>query len=174
LLDCGVKEEKLKPFMHWVDVNVYKPAPRNHKGVNVLFVGRPIPIKGKYIVEEVERKLFYLKGLTFRYIENCPHKDLIQHYQWADILVVPSQYSEGFPRVVFEGAACGCMVIASNKGALSELVDNFGVTNLWDWGQGIAMFYSQPKTVKAYQRKSRLYATKFFTPKNAETILNEY
>lgn len=185
LLDCGVREDKIVKFMHWVDLDTYKPAPRKHKGVHVLFVGRPIPIKGKHIIEEVERKLFYLKELQFRYIENCPHKDLMQHYQWADILVVPSQYSEGFPRVVFEGAACGCAVIASNYGALPELLKDFGFTvwpnsqwqrekKAWTFDNSILALYKNKKALRWHQYASRLYANRYFTPKNAETILKEY
>ena len=161
--------------MHWVDLNKFKPG-KKHKGVNVLFVGRPIKIKGKHIIEEVERKLFYLKDLTFTYVENCPHDGLIKHYQRADILVVPSQYSEGFPRVVFEAAACGCAIITSDRGALPELVKDFGFvlrkpSNI-HWV--LRALTTDKNVVQFYQNRSRLYAEKYFTPTNAEVLTNEY
>jgi len=179
LLACGVHEGKIIKFMHWVDLDIYKPAPREHKGVRVLFVGRPIPIKGKHIIEEIERKLFYLKDLTFTYVENVPHKDLVKYYQAADILVVPSQYSEGFPRVVFEAAACGCIIIANCSGALPELIKDFGLAAYYDkridiYSGLIKELYENRMALNIMQTRTRLYAEKFFTPKNAEVILNEY
>ncbi len=41
----------------------------------------------------------------------------------SDILLVPSLY-ENFGNVALEGMACGCLVIASRTGGLTDLVDN--------------------------------------------------
>jgi glycosyltransferase involved in cell wall biosynthesis len=171
LLYCKVKEDKIVTFLHWVDLDVFKPG-KKHKGVNVLFVGRPIKIKGKHIIEEVERKLFYLKDLTFTYVENCPHEYLIKHYQRADILVIPSQYSEGFPRVVFEAMACGCAVIVSKCPALIELCKYCGMTE--PFRENIEKLYNDKIGLISQKHWSRVYAEKYFTSKNAEVITNEY
>ena len=41
-------------------------------------------------------------------------------------LIIPSNGKEGFGIVALEGLACGCKVIATNSGGLSEAVGNFG------------------------------------------------
>jgi len=49
-------------------------------------------------------------------------------YRSAQVLVVPSRW-EGFGLVALEAMRCGCAVVASRVGGLSEVVDN-GVTGL--------------------------------------------
>lgn len=44
-----------------------------------------------------------------------------RHLQEADILVCPS-YSEGMPNVILEGMANGCAIIATDVGAIQEMV----------------------------------------------------
>ena len=177
LLDCGVKEKKLIKFMHWVDLDKFKPSGKKHKDITVLFVGRPIPIKGRHIIEEIEKRLFYLKDLRFIYVENVPYKDLPKYYQMADICIVPSIYSEGISRVVLEAAASGCVLIVSNKGALPEIVRWWGYcTN--PWGDAIVdmlmKIYNNRTRMERTKHNTRLYAERYFTSKNAETILKEY
>lgn len=58
---------------------------------------------------------------TFR--DRVEKEDLIQYYQKADIVVVPSFYeSLGF--VCLEAMACGKAVVASDAGGLSEIVED--------------------------------------------------
>lgn len=42
------------------------------------------------------------------------------------VLVIPSNGKEGFGIVVLEGLACGCRIIATNSGGLTEAVGSFG------------------------------------------------
>ena len=65
-------------------------------------------------------------GVDFVYVQNVPNKDLPSYFQMADILVVPSLYDESPNRVVAEGAACGCVIVTSDRGALAEQVKDFG------------------------------------------------
>jgi len=60
--------------------------------------------------------------VDFEYAIDIPNEDMPGLFQVADVLVVPSLYAESPNRVVAEGAACGCVVITSNKGALPEQV----------------------------------------------------
>lgn len=174
LLDCGVKEEKIVKFMHWVDLDVFRPKwKKEQRALRVLYVGRPIPIKGKHIVEELEHELF--DSMEFTYVENVPHAELIKHYQDADVLIVPSQYSEGFPRVVFEAAACGCAIIASDRGALPELVKPFGMIGNYSFHlKNLNVISITSHCLFSDRIRTRRYAERFFSPRNAEVILREY
>ncbi len=49
--------------------------------------------------------------------------DLPKYYNIADIFCIPSQYEEGYGRVVIEAVACGVPVIGSNKGGIPEALN---------------------------------------------------
>lgn len=122
----GISGFKIKEFQHWVDQDVFKPlGDRDNGRLMVLFIGRPIPEKGMFIVKYAEKELD--GRVDFEYIENVPHQDLARHYQMADVLVVPSLYSEGFVRVVAEASSCGCCIVVSQYGSLPDMVKGFGI-----------------------------------------------
>lgn len=177
LLAAGVDQHRIVLFQHWVNLDRFRPARKLHKGCVVLFVGRPIKIKGKHIIQAAEQRLFDLKGLKFVYIESVAFEKLPEIYRRADILVVPSLYSEGFSRVVAEGAASGCAVIASNRGSLYEMVSPFGMViepkPVW-FAAMISAFYHQRKLLRRANIRSRLYAIRRFSRKNAEVMTKEY
>jgi len=140
-----------------------------------LFVGRPISVKGKQIIKETER-LCHFDGIKadFTYIENVPYHTLHAYYQNADILVVPSLYSEGFPRVVSEAASCGCIIAASDRGALPELVKPFGFViepTAKQFRNVICSLANDKQMTEALRRKTIMYAKEKFSSKNGEVFL---
>ena len=54
------------------------------------------------------------------------HEELARMLNRHRIMVIPSLDKEGFGIVALEGLACGCKVIASDAGGLTEAVDRFG------------------------------------------------
>lgn len=175
MLDTPLK--KLGIFMHWVDLKRFRPLPFNSVyPFKVLFVGRPIYKKGRHIIEQVESKLKD-KQILFQYLESISYEDLPYYYAYTDIVVVPSLYPEGVSRVVIEAAACGCCVIASNRGSLPNLVEQFGIVipaTPWHFKNEIMKLYNDRRTLKRYKTIARDYAERNFNSKNAEVILNEY
>jgi glycosyltransferase involved in cell wall biosynthesis len=168
----GIPRNKVTIFNHWVNQAEFYPIYRPSHKLRVLFVGRNIPEKGMYIVQEAQRRLSD-KEIEFEYITEISHELLAQRYQMADILVVPSQYPEGFVRVVAEGASCGCVVLASDNGSLPELVRHFGWTFAGIDGLKylIEQFYSSPTWLKHDRKKTIEYARENFSRKNAEVFL---
>jgi len=65
-------------------------------------------------------------GSSVRFPGFVPDADLRHFYSAADTLVLPSFY-EGFGLPVLEAMSCGTAVIASNAGALPEVVANAGL-----------------------------------------------
>lgn len=74
------------------------------------------------------RRLIESAGLesSVRFTGYVPDADLRHLYSAADALVLPSFY-EGFGLPVLEAMACGTAVIASDAGALPEVVSNAGL-----------------------------------------------
>ena len=56
------------------------------------------------------------------FVGEIPHEEVIKEFLKADAFVFPS-YTEGFPNVILEAMACGCPIIASDVGAIPEMLD---------------------------------------------------
>lgn len=52
-----------------------------------------------------------------------PHEEVIQEMLSCEVFVLPS-YTEGFPNVILESMACGCAIVATNVGAIPEMLQN--------------------------------------------------
>ncbi len=170
MLNLGIKEEKIVKFHHWCDQTRFYYTTKCNERFEVLFVGRPIRIKGKHIIQECEK---LTKGVNYGFIENVPYETLPKYYQDATVVVVPSLYSEGFSKVVIEAASCGCAVIASNKGALPEMVNPFGKViepTPENFANEITKLQNNIDGLEKIQYNTALYALNNFSEKNAEVF----
>lgn len=160
---------KIIQFQHWCDQEHFFYKERNNERLKVLFVGRPIPIKGKHIIKKCEQ---LTKDIDYEYIESIPYEDMPKYYQGADVCVVPSLYSEGFSRVVIEAASCGCILITSNKGSLPDMVMDFGFV-VEPTPLNFKYMLDTIKVVnrKELQEKTAKYALENFSEKNAEVFI---
>jgi len=121
------------------------PPPADVPRDGVLYVGRLSLEKGvRYLVEACTSRGYPLRiagtGPDLAAIQhlarpnvtvlgNLPRDAVLDEMRRAAVIVVPSIWYEGFPMVIVEAFACATPVIASQIGALAELVED-GVTGL--------------------------------------------
>jgi glycosyltransferase involved in cell wall biosynthesis len=84
------------------------------------------PEKGDGVLQEVEQVVSRLQ-LTerFRYHgPKCAGPELYTYYREADLFVLASQSSEGFPRTIWEAMAHSLPVVATKVGSIPDLVQD--------------------------------------------------
>ncbi len=118
------------------------PGMGDHRGSFALFAGRLSVEKGIRVLlpawkeaaldvplviagdgpeaEHARREIAALPRA--RMLGRIPHDQLIHLMQDAQLLVVPSVCFESFPVTLLEGLATGCPIVASDIGALSEII----------------------------------------------------
>jgi len=205
LIAAGIAEGKVKTYRQWVDQKVFRPLNKSlcrrrlklKNMFTVLFVGRLLPKKGVFILTQVARLMpennFVFVGdgpalVTLRGEAN-KHSNIIIvgqqsqdktaiYYGAADVVAVPSLYSEGFARVVLEALSSGRPIIAADKGCLPEMIDSMvgilvkpATHNLV---RAISRLKENRQLLKAMSRNARPFAEKCYSEKNAEVIAESY
>lgn len=92
---------------------------RNIEGINLRIIGK-CSDKMKEVLQSLAIRDGSLDWIEF--LGEISHDDVIKEFLTAGLFVLPS-YSEGFPNVILEAMACGCPIIASNVGAIPEMLD---------------------------------------------------
>lgn len=100
-------------------VNAWRllPSDLRHDRQIVFFSRRPDP---PHVVHEA------VESGDARLLLNVPRKDLIALYSMANAFVFPS-WIEGFGIPLLEAMTCGAPVIASNRGAIPEVLGDAGL-----------------------------------------------
>ena len=150
LLALGVSEEKLHVFRNGVDLDRFRPLPKDRCKTKLdvgrcvlLSVGNLIELKGHDLViraleqlpefelliageGDLRESLESLAGQVgvvrrVRFLGAVPQSELVDIYNASDMLVLASS-NEGMPNVVLESMACGTPVVATNVGGIPEVV----------------------------------------------------
>lgn len=200
----GVSSGKIVVFTYWVDLNKFRPIENAKKRLgwkskcSVLYVGRLVEEKGILILLEslkswnkdinlaivgigpLEKKVseFQSSNTNLKYYGGVQNGKLPLYYSAADIVIIPSIHEEGFGRVILESLACGTPVIAANRGAIPEAMDD-SVGRLIDISANtisktVNDLYTSPRTLERLSRKIRNYALKRFSSENLNIIIKTY
>lgn len=204
--NLGISQDKIQIYTNWENSNVFKPLKKetakkevgfNNKFV-VSFFARLMEEKGvKVVMESIELSN---KRITFAIYGEGPLKDYVKkavkkhnnayymgivppqllplHYSACDLVLMPTLSEEGFGRVAAGALFCGTPVIASNRGALPDVVNDLVGKIINPTPQEIAKavnyFYNNRDQLRKRALKSRGYALNKFSSRNAEPIIKSY
>ncbi len=204
ILSLGIDKNKVSNFTYWIDLENFTKVKNAKVSLGwdkkfvVLFVGRLISEKGLEILLESAKS--WHEGIELKIIGTGPLEDLVietvskqknieylgvvtqnklpEYYSASDILIVPSASEEGFGRVIIEALACGTPVIGSNRGAISEAINN-KVGRLIDISvesikNNVEDFYNNNDKLVNLAKNCRNLAERRYSEKNIETIINTY
>jgi glycosyltransferase involved in cell wall biosynthesis len=128
----------------------------------------------------LERKAEKLK-LKIEFMGYQPRAKILAHVRKAQLLVVPSEWYEGFPMVVLEAYASGTPVLASRIGSLDEIVvDNetgfkFEPGNALDMAEKLRLFFTDASRREHMSRCARtIFEEKYTAEKNLGQLLAIY
>jgi glycosyltransferase involved in cell wall biosynthesis len=196
LIQGGLPAEKLvvKPNFVYPD-----PGPGQGRGGYALFVGRLAPEKGVDTLLAAWKRLgrqIPLKIVGDGPLANCvseaartssqiewlgkqPADRVLALMQEAHVLVVPSTWYEGFPRVIVEAYAVGLPVIASDLGAMASLIAH-GRTGLHfrpgdpqDLAAQVTWSFEQVEDIAKMRRAARAEYEAQYTPERNYQMLME-
>lgn len=202
----GINSDKIQLYTNWENSDVFKPqrkeAAKEEVGFSgkfvVSFFGRLIKEKGVNVVIEAiklsDRKIAFaiygegplvneVKKVSKKY-SNVSYMGIVTpdklplHYNAADVVVMPTLNEEGFGRVAAGALFCGTPVIASNRGALPEVVNNSvgKIINPTpkEIAKAVNFYFTNRQVLKKCAHNARLHALRKFSKKNAEKIINTY
>lgn len=151
LLQAGVEENHIQLIRNGIDLEHFKPSPHRDRPGRILFAARLDSIKRPLLVAEIALALlkrrgrpdfqFLVAGLgpeeqplrrrlrllgiehLFVFLGQVP--DLAGVLADSDVLIIPSTH-EGIPMVLLEALAAGRPVVASDVGAMREVLGSGG------------------------------------------------
>jgi MMP alpha-(1->4)-mannosyltransferase len=149
--DLGLPAERIQVAPLGVDPDVFRPVDGRRNGHLVMATASDVPLKGVNVLLEAMARVHARTGAELvvvgrpqpngetgravarlgldgavRFVGGVPEAELVDLYSRATLAVVPSLY-EGFSLPAVEAMACGVPLVASEAGALPEVVGDAGV-----------------------------------------------
>lgn len=204
LLGFGVNPNKLHVYKYWIQVSNFHQTDKKtaRRKINIenkftiLFVGRLIKKKGVRLLVDVAKQLLninfifigngpeseYLDSLSnysnIKFFGRIPNNKLINYYNSSDIFCIPSLYEEGFGRVIMEAVACGLPVVGSNKGGITEALDQsvsiLTTPTFKNIKSAIDIISKDKKLYQKLQSNTIKFAKENFNSKNINLITKYY
>lgn len=192
-IEGGIQENKIfvKPNFLFED-----PGYSEKNEGYFLFAGRLDITKGFNVLVKAAEKLPNLKFkvagdgilrsnldgvLNIEYLGQLNRNDLILELKESSAFIFPSVLYENMPMTIIESFACGKPVIASNLGAMAELIENgktgllFEPGNVDDLVKKILWAKNNPEKMKKMGLNARKeFEEKYTAEKNFMILMNIY
>lgn len=172
----SIKEKKHNKFIFVGHVVITKGVyelveafTRLENNVSLEIIGLCNEITQKELMQIASRKE---DGCWLSIVGNRDRDYVLEQMQEAEALVLPS-YTEGFPNVVLEAMACGCPVLATDVGAIAEMLSVDSEENacgICMASHNVADIYN---VVKRYLQKDE-NARRSFVINGKKKVLNTY
>jgi len=163
---------------------IFKLYPDVPRDLDLVFVGRLVSDKGADLLLHAIAKLLEDKintstsiigsGPELPRLQNLAEQlgianlvnftgpkrgeELARYINRHQIMVIPSLWAEPFGVVALEGAACGCVIVGSKRGGLSDAIGPCGITfengNCSELVQSLKQMLSDPKGREQYRRQA--------------------
>ena len=105
---------------------------------------------------------------------NVSYEKLAGYYQNSDLFCLPSKYDEGWGRVLMESIACGVPVLATDMGAVPEVVDKTVSVLFTPNLTNLKKHLTNIQSIITLKKNCRSYALKHFSDKNISLITRFY
>jgi glycosyltransferase involved in cell wall biosynthesis len=177
-VDFGFPEDKIRVKPNFVDPD---PGMRTGPGGYALFAGRLDPEKGIPTLLKAWLQMSHFHRLrilgdgqfrtqTEAFAKVYPnveftgwlsHTNVFDQMKGARFVVFPSEWYENLPLVIIEAFACGVPVIASNLGAMREVVEHgrtgllFEPGNVADLARTMALAWDRPDYMQQLAQNAR-------------------
>ena len=142
LQSCGIVNVSILPNPVAPEVNMIIASNKelSRESNTILFIGHVVKTKGVFELVEACNQLPNVSLKLVGYIEDdmkmslnerakccleimgeMSYEDVIKEMMKCDIFVLPT-YTEGFPNVILESMAAGCAIVATDVGAIPEML----------------------------------------------------
>jgi glycosyltransferase involved in cell wall biosynthesis len=197
-VEAGFCHERIVVKPNFVSLDPGRPV---KKGDYALFVGRlseekglrvllhswselsnviPLKIAGDGPLRDEMENLAQRTGLkSVSFLGRLRSSDTVNLMRGARFLVFPSLWFEGFPLTIAEAFACGAPVIASNLGAMCEIVEDgktglhFKVGDSVDLASKVEWAWIHPGDLEVMGRAAQAEYEAKYTPKRNYQMLIE-
>ena len=140
----------------------------------------PLQIAGDGpLAPEVEQADREIKGVTW--LKWLPRGEIMQRMKNASVLILPSEWYEGFPMIIPESFAVGLPVIASDLGSMISIVDDHRTGLRFEAGDASALvetvhwFRSHPDETATMRLQARAeYEKKYTADVNYAQLMGIY
>ncbi len=126
-----------------------------------------LTVIGEGIEEKNFRHLTQILDITAQvdFVGEKTDLELVRLLNAHQIMVIPSRPFEAFGIVALEGIACGCVVLGSEQGGLTEAIGSCGETfiseNVEDLARQLSKLLHNPERLFIYRNKAKEHLSRF-------------
>ena len=157
------------------------------KGIRTLLsawqhIGRDLPLQiagNGPLAPEVELASQQMDSVSW--LKWLPRTEILERMQDAAVLILPSEWYEGFPMIIAEAFAVGLPVISSNLGSMASIVNHsrnglqFAAGNPAALADTVRWFLAHPKETAMMRLQARRdYETKYSAEVNYRQLMTIY